>query len=111
MNGVEQVDHHRAAVTSDKENTKTLWLGNEPGLHTLVSPDAAPASGGRYTGQVEVVDAIHIVPALHSVQAQEGRIDILKLDTVRTEVELLTALMGRVIFSALPDIHAEVGYG
>ncbi len=111
LNGVEAVELHRAAVTSDQENTKTLWLGNEPGLHTLVSPDAAPASGGRYTGQVEVVDAIHIVPALHSVQAQEGRIDILKLDTEGTEVELLTAAMGPGLLTAVRYITAEVGYG
>jgi FkbM family methyltransferase len=110
LNGVEAVELLRVAVTSDQENTKTLWLGNEPGLHTLVSPDAAPASSGRYTGQVEVVDAVNIVPALRSVQAREGHVDILKLDTEGTEVELLTATAGPGLLTAVRYITAEVGY-
>jgi FkbM family methyltransferase len=111
LNGVEAVELHRAAVTNDQESTKTLWLGNEPGLHTLVSPDAAPTSGGRYTGQVEVVDAIHIVSALHSVQAREGHVDILKLDTEGTESELLMAATAPGLLTAVRYITAEVGYG
>jgi len=112
LNGVEGVELHRAAVTSDEENRKTLWLGNEPGLHTLVSPEAAGASAARYTGQVEVVDAINIVPTLRAIQAQEGWVDILKLDTEGTEGELLLAAAGAEggLLTAVQYITAEVGY-
>jgi len=111
LNGVEAVSLHRAAVTSDQESRKTLWLGNEPGLHTLVAPDAAAASGSRYTGEVEIVDAINIVPALRSVQEKEGQVDILKLDTEGTEGELLTAAAESGLLTTVRYITAEIGYG
>jgi len=111
LNALEPVELHRAAVTSDQEKRKTLWLGNEPGLHTLVSPDPAAASGGRYTGETEIVDAIHIVPAMRSVQAQERHVDILKLDTEGTEGELLMAAARSGLLAGVRYITAEVGYG
>jgi len=81
-------------------------LDNEPVLHTLVAPHCHRI---RYTGEVEIVDAINIVPALRSVQALEGQVDILKLDTEGTEAELLTAAAGSGLLTATRYITAEVG--
>jgi hypothetical protein len=49
---------------------------------------------------------------LRSIQAQEGWVDILKLDTEGTEVELLLAVAGAEggLLTAVQYITAEVGY-
>jgi len=88
------VEIWEAAVTPEDVEEVALHRSSSPLLHTTVEPDDAAGHGvddGRFDRDVVVVPAMGIDRLLQQVLDAHATIDLLKVDTEGTEVELLDA--------------------
>lgn len=106
LNGLaERIQVQPAALVPDDRTEVVLYEAIHPGYHTTVEPDDAAEQGitsWRYTGRSHVLPARNVVEALREVVAAHGAVDVLKIDTEGTELDLLAAIPD--------DLWAAVGY-
>lgn len=110
LNGLHEIDVRPVALVPDDREEVVLYEAVHPGYHSTLSPEEFAARGhdsSRFTGQSRTLACANIGKELTSVIEESGSIDLLKIDTEGTEIDLIAALPDHVLASTR-GIVAEI---
>ncbi|MEO1063273.1 MAG: FkbM family methyltransferase [Actinomycetota bacterium] len=105
-----RVEVRELALVPDDRRTVQFYEAEFPGYHSTLSPEEFAARGldaSRFTGTVHTLDAANIVAELTGIVERTGGVDLLKIDTEGTEVDLIAALPDDLLAS-IRCIVAEI---